>query len=511
MKQWIKQRMRVTNIALIGYLGLYLLGCQQTHIEFTDSAPTTLPQFNNIQAAPVVNAMHFEFKHSVEQQNYVDGSKLFVFSDPQSGLDKLTLVAYSKQPFANVDVLLAAFEQKRRRISAKQSLSCADSIRFRPSLHSIAISISCHQLPAEAAKLLSDFWQADSFNEIEISNVKRQLKLAKHINAFSGAQIDTVWANTILGETHTYNQALNDSELADNLTLASLNAVKNKILSQSSWAVLNNQALLSGEADEKSLPNILLSDAVALSVAANAATDNSDVLPIKQPDIALKNEQKHLYIIDAPGSVQTQIRVGYPLASNSSTTTPHQKSVTLDNSAGAQECQLLASWLGRSFSGRLYYDLREVRGLTYGIYGRCYDNPLSRTIKFYGSTQLQHSGAFIDGVLKHLTLAADSPVSQAELKAIKTYNSSKLLLRQDNPMALEVDTIRQLTSGYSPTYQQMFADKIAQLNADKLQAIANNVFSHTPYIVIRGDLEKIRQDLQYKLPTWQIIEVSAND
>lgn len=511
MRHWIKQRMRVTSIALIGYLGLYLLGCQQTHIEFTDSVSTTLPQFNNIQAAPVVNAMHFEVKHSVEQQNYVDGSKLFVFSDPQSGLDKLTLVAYSKQPFANMDVLLAAFEQKRRWLSAKQSLSCVDSIRFRPSLHSIAISISCHQLPAEAATLLSDFWQVDSFNEIDISNVKRQLKLAKHINAFSGAEIDTVWAKTILGETHTYNQALNDSELADNLTLASLNAVKDKILSQSSWAVLSNKALLSSETGEKSLPNILLSDAVALSVAVNAATDNSDILPINQPDIALGNEQKNLYIIDAPGSVQTQIRVGYPLARNSSTTATHQKPVILDSSASAQDCQLLASWLGRSFSGRLYYDLREVRGLTYGIYGRCYDNPLSRTIKFYGSTQLQHSGAFIDGVLKHLTLAVDSPVSQAELKAIKTYNSSKLLLRQDNPMALEVDTIRQLTSGYSPAYQQMFADKIAQLNADELQAIANNVFSRTPYIVIRGDLEKIRQDLQQKLPGWQIIEVSAND
>ena len=511
MRHWIKQRMKLTSIALIGYLGLYLLGCQQTQIDFTDSATATLPQFDKIQAAPVVNAMHFELKHSVEQQNYVDGSKLFIFSDPQSGLDKLTLVAYSKLPFANVDVLLAAFEQKRRRLSAKQSLSCADSIRFRPSLHSIAISISCYQLPTEAATLLSDFWQADSFTEIDIGNVKRQLKLAKHINAFSGAEIDTVWAKTILGEAHIYNQALNDSELADNLTLAKLNAVRNTILSQSSWAVLSNQALLSGETGEKSLPNILLSDAAALSIAVKAATDYSDTPQKKQPDIALGNEPKNLYVIDAPDSVQTQIRVGYPLARKSSTSATNQAQVILENSAGAQDCQLLASWLGRSFSGRLYYDLREVRGLTYGIYGRCYDNPLSRTIKFYGSTQLQHTGAFIDGVLKHLTLAADSPVSQAELKAIKTYNSSKLLLRQDNPMALEADTIRQLTSGYSPAYPQMFADKIAQLNADELQAIASHVFSRTPYIVIRGDLDKIRQDLQQKLPNWQIIEVSAND
>ena len=128
MNLWI----RVSSLAIVSYLSLYLLGCQQTHIAFTDTAATTLPQFNKIQAAPAVNIIAPEFNHQVEQLNLFDDGKLFIFSDPQSGLDQLTLVAYSKLPFANVDVLLAAFEEKRRWLSAKHSLSCTEAFVSGP-------------------------------------------------------------------------------------------------------------------------------------------------------------------------------------------------------------------------------------------------------------------------------------------------------------------------------------------------------------------------------------------
>ncbi|WP_232775158.1 MULTISPECIES: M16 family metallopeptidase [unclassified Shewanella] len=504
---------RVASVSLMVYLSLYLLGCQQTQIDFTATAATSLPKFNPIHGAPTLESMRFEQTQSIQQQIMPNGSQLFRVNDPKSGLDHLTLVAYSaRQPFKNVDVLMRAFEEKRRWLVASQAQSCAESLTFSPSLHSIAIGISCHQLPTEATELLMNFWRPHSFDDIDIANVRRQLKLAKHINAFSGAEINTVWARTILGEEHIYNQALNDSSLADSLTLDSLNNVREQILSQSSWAVLANQRLTNAKGKP---PQALLSRAVALNSTTNITQDthnhSSTQIMQNMPVVPLGNSSKTIYIIDAPGSVQTQIRVGYPMVRDLNDTQVNQALLPSDASGNAQDCQLLASWLGRSFSGRLYYDLREVRGLTYGIYGRCYDNPLSRSIKFYGSTKLEHTGAFIDGVLKHLALAAESPPSQAELTAVKTYNTSKLLLRQDNPMALELDTIRQLTSGYSPLYQQAFADKIEALTAEQLQSIAADVFSRPPYIVIRGDAEKINADLKQKLPDWQLIEVSANE
>ncbi|QQX82617.1 insulinase family protein [Shewanella sp. KX20019] len=497
---------RAASISLITYLGLTLLGCQQTQIDFTDTSAASLPQFVPIKGAPAVEPMRFEQSQTVEQKALPNGSKLFVLNDPKSGLDHLTLVAYSpKQPFRNVDVLNRAFEEKRRWLVANTALSCTQSLTFRPSLHSIAIGISCHQLSTEASELLISFWQANSFDNIDIANVRRQLKLAKHINAFSGAEINTVWAKTILGEEHIYNQALNDRSLADSLTLKSLNKIRDQIQSQADWAVLTNPRLLKDNGEQ---PQTLLAAATALN---NSSSKSQHTEALSLPVVPFGNSSKTLYIIDAPGSVQTQVRIGYPLTRDLKETRLNQPVLPSQASSDAQDCQILASWLGRSFSGRLYYDLREVRGLTYGIYGRCYDNPLSRTIKFYGSTKLQHTGAFIDGVLKHLALAAQSPASQAELTAVKTYNTSKLMLQQDNPMALEVDTIRQLTSGYSPLYPQEFADSIDALTAKRLQTIAAKVFNRTPYIVIRGDAGKISVDLQQKFPDWQLIEVTENE
>ncbi|MFT5788397.1 MAG: zinc protease, partial [Shewanella sp.] len=331
---------RAISISLIAYLGL--LGCQQTQIDFTEAAATSLPKFNHIQGAPALEPMHFVQTHTVQQQELPNGSKLFVLNDPKSGLDHLTLVAYSaQQPFRNVDVLMRAFEEKRRWLVANQALSCAQSLTFSPSLHSIAIGINCHQLPAEAAALLISFWQSGSFDNIDIANVRRQLKLAKHINAFSGAEINTVWAKTILGEEHIYNQALNDSSLADSLTLESLNQVRKQILSQADWAVLANQRLLKGQAEQ---PQTLLSAATALNSTANITQDDNihfsaPILPI----VPLGNSSKTLFIIDAPGSVQTQVRVGYPMDRGLKDTPSNQILLPSQASSGAQDCQLLAS------------------------------------------------------------------------------------------------------------------------------------------------------------------------
>ncbi|MGS0725810.1 insulinase family protein, partial [Shewanella sp. 0m-11] len=162
------------------------------------------------------------------------------------------------------------------------------------------------------------------------------------------------------------------------------------------------------------------------------------------------------------------------------------------------------------FSGRLYYDLREVRGLTYGIYGRCFDNPLSRTLKFYGSTKLEHSGAFISGVLDHLALASQTPASTAEVSTLKNYLTSQQMLRQASYRAVEFDSIKQLVRGYEPEREQKEAARLAALTPAQLQQIASSVFNNTPYIVIRGDSDKIREDIKQKLPEWNIVNASVD-
>ncbi|MCK8044381.1 insulinase family protein [Shewanella sp. 1CM18E] len=484
-----------------------LLGCQQTQIEFTPTAEPSLPVFNSLQGAPSVapltststttssnEALSIE---ALPQNPFNSELKLYSLDNTLSGLNHISLVAYSQQPLQNLDVLIQALTEKVTWIAQQSSLACSESLRIRASIHSLTMSIDCPDSPKLASSLLIQFWQADSFNEIDIANVRRQLKLAKHINAYSGAEIDNVWAKKILGEQHIYNQALNDKSLADELDLAKLNQVRDKIISQSKWAVITNQSL----AKNSEFNAKLAQDLAALTAKSQQVAP----LPLStfKLEVPASNSQKTLFIIDAPGSVQTQVRIGYPLTVNQ-----QNQQQTADD---IQDCKLLASWLGRSFSGRLYHDLREVRGLTYGIYGRCFDNPLSRTLKFYGSTKLEHSGAFISGVLDHLALTTESSASIDEVSALKTYLTSQKILRQASYRAIEADRIKQLIRGNSTEQQQAQNQRLDALTPEQLQTIAQSVFLNTPYIVIRGDRAKIESDIKQKLPEWTLVGVSADD
>ncbi|WP_299804651.1 pitrilysin family protein [uncultured Shewanella sp.] len=557
IKPWIKsptkQLMKplVCSTLLLSIM-LSLLGCQQTQITFTPTAKPQLPVFDKLQGAPEIAALDYQASAPAERlvlspelkvqlgQEPKQELELYLFNDTPSGLTHLSLVAYSKAPMANLDVLVAAFREKRRWIVQQSSLACAETLSIRVSMHSLTISIDCPYSPSSArsaTKLLMQFWQAESpdrvgsFDEIDIANVRRQLKLAKHINAYSGAEIDQVWAKKLLGEQHVYNQALNDKALADELDLTKLNQVRDTILAQSKWAFFANNSLERAfdkqpELDFNNSPEQGFNKQLergfnkqlergshkepeqssALLPMLNKqfetiATQQSQTLtpfPTAKNHTAPSNDNKTLYLIDAPASVQTQVRIGYPLDASD------------NNIDSIQDCKLLASWLGRSFSGRLYYDLREVRGLTYGIYGRCFNNPLSRTLKFYGSTKLEHTGAFISGVLDHLALAAQTPASNAEVTALKNYLTSQKMLYQANYHNVELDSIKRLILGYQPEQEQQTSARLAGLTPEQLQQIARSIFTNTPYIVIRGDMDKIKSDLTDKLPEWTITEVSAD-
>ena len=479
---------------MIASLLLSAIGCQQTHIEFTDLKEPSLPAFDQLKGAPSLAPLAITPTNELVSKSLNSELTLYQLHNTLSGLNHLSLVAYSTAPMTNLDVIVQAFTEKKRWLAQQSPLACTESLRIRANMHSLTLSIDCPRSAEQASELLMQFWQADSFDNIDIANVRRQLKLAKHINAYSGAEIDAVWADKILGEQHIYNQALNNRDLADELDLPKLNQIREVIFAQSKWAILTNAQL----AQDQQFIATVTQQFESLAVSAQTATMLRDSKPVINPTTPLSNSNKTLFIIDAPGSVQTQVRIGYPL------------NAADQDGNSIQNCKLLASWLGRSFSGRLYYDLREVRSLTYGIYGRCFDNPLSRTLKFYGSTKLEHSGAFIHGVLDHLALAAESKASLNEISALQTYLTSQEMLRQANYRAIEADTIKQLVRGISRSQKQAEHIRLNQLTASQLQQIAHSVFSKTPYIVIRGDRDKIEADLRQKLPDWELIEAQAN-
>lgn len=503
MKQVTKLTSRITPFAYSFMLLLGLSACQQTKLVFTDSKAPVASEFTPLKGAPKVNLS--EGKHKTWIVSKIsENLTLHQYPSSPSELVYLNLsLVNPERPFNNIDVLNTALYQRAYKLASKSNLSCIESLRINASMHSIGLQMACPSAEVGSAlTLLAKSWQAEAFEGLDLDTVRRQLKLNKHINAYSGGEIETVWAKKILGEQHPYNLSLHNQALQDDLTNKELIELQSALLTGSSWHLLT-----SAKGDSLiELTTRLAMDLPNQIHATNKEINSASLKHYSQSFLA-QHSQKRLYVIDAPGAVQTQVRVGYRLPISTSTSQAHSdKEVDLKES-DPLTCQLLASWLGRSFSGRLYYDLREQRGLTYGIYGRCFNNPLARTLKFYGSTQLQHTGAFISGILDHLDLASETLIEEAELSALKIHEKSKYLLTSQSINSAFAHYIKHLAQGRvsSDTHQQ---NMISQLSPHTLQDMAQSVFSAPPTILIRGDTEKIKKDLQDKLPSWEIIQIT---
>ncbi|MEM6188582.1 M16 family metallopeptidase [Shewanella scandinavica] len=532
-------------------MALLLSACQQTQIVFTPTEPPSLASFNTPYPLdnhlpesgviiPVTDPMFSDEVHteldlpyqlhrlaSVQSNHDLNSNSLSSNSLSTHALsnnslsNRVSLAAISPQaPFNNPDILQIALQEKARALAISLADPCLETFSIRVSLHSINLSLTCPDDVNHIYGLLVQFWQPNAFIDattapVDVDNIRRQLKLNKHLNAFSGAEIDKVWREKLLGPEHPYNRVLNNDELFDSLSLTQLQQIQQQAASQAQWHLFlpNKQAKnaeFNLQASIKQWPMLTTS----LPKSLSKSSSHADKLETTTP----KQTQK-IYLIDAPGSVQTQVRLGYRIDHSINHAIGH----TVDSELGdmseksqlssqevALSCRSLSALMGRSFSGRLYYDLREKRGLTYGIYGQCANAPLSSSIKFYGSTAVEHTGAFVVGILDHLALVKTQSASQGEINALKTYLIGEDLLSQDNSIQRENQYLQQLATGLTQVDVQKLNAELQALTPKRLQQLANGAFSGEPLIILRGDIDRIIPDLTSKLSEWQLERVKVD-
>ncbi|WP_394203291.1 insulinase family protein [Shewanella waksmanii] len=476
--------MRTITRALGAVLAILLTqGCQQTRVDFTPHQAPSIAEFSSLTGAP-------EITFPAKVSNALDNAYLYQQLDhvsvhqlphTTSKLNYINLVLLnSQQPMADIDVIQTAFRQKALMLANSSSLSCIETLQVSAGVHHISLSLACpNEALFDAITLLVEQWQPDSFAALDTQRIQRNLKLNKHINAYSGAEIDRAWAKLILGELHPYNQSLNNPQWQDELDNLQLTNIQTQLLDGAQWHLLLSHSLNDAIiAKLKPILKPLTHSSVAPerlnSVDSAAATTASNQL---------------IYLIDSPGAVQTQVRVGYRLP---------------DTKIAAQQCQLLARWLGRSFSGRLYYDLRETRGLTYGVYGRCFRNPQATTLKFFGQTKVQHTGTFMQGILDHINLAKSALAAPAEVDALSHYMTSQYQLNASNIQSTQAYYINQLTLNISQQERQKQLQRLMQIDANYLNQAAASIFTESPIILIRADAEIVTPHLRQMFPERKI-------
>ncbi len=361
--------------------------------------------------------------------------------------------------------------------------------------HRLLFSVEVLPVHADAAQeLLQTMWQQARFADADmLADVQRSLRVQQHQNDLAGGDIDRLWQQLAYGTEHPYGVSALSREALQTVTLASLTA---------KWPSMQRERqrwLLAGTIDEaglhtvrqrlQQLPN---SEPTArwraspVSPPANtfvSSTTADDSTALSRLDQA---SPLSVHLLHQRGAAQVNVRVGFALP--------------LPDNRTRWSCVAVAELLGRSFSGRVFADLRERRGLSYDAGGGCLTAPFASEFVLDGASRPEQAVAFLHGLLGHLALLQQQAIAADEWQAV--------IDELRGQTVLQLETARQRAR--SENGQELLggnwhslAERDAfwrQLSAVDASTFARDWLNGNPVIVLRGDADQLAPVLRQVWP-----------
>lgn len=186
--------------------------------------------------------------------------------------------------------------------------------------------------------------------------------------------------------------------------------------------------------------------------------------------IFLEAEKPTCLEIENNLSVQSSIRIG--------------KSFVNRNHPDFNKLQLLNLALGGFFGSRLMKNIREEKGLTYGIFSaiESYREGAAFYIETEINNDLRETGK--NEIFKEIKQLREKPLSNDELSLIKNYMIGSFLRGIDGPFSLMDRHKMVIDYGFTYQYFQNFVDTIKNTTALELQELANRYFKEDSFTTV---------------------------
>jgi predicted Zn-dependent peptidase len=187
-----------------------------------------------------------------------------------------------------------------------------------------------------------------------------------------------------------------------------------------------------------------------------------------------------IFLVDRPGSVQSNILAGGLSLRRGD---PDEIPLTVANRV-----------LGGGSAARLFMNLREEKGYTYGAYSRVSSSLYPGT--FAANTEVRNP--VTDGSLHELMYEfkrlRDEKVPQSELDDAKRSIVSSFALSLENPQAVVVRWMDAKYYGLPADYWDHYSDEIAKVDADTVQRMAKKYIDldHLQVVVV-GSAKDVRE------------------
>jgi predicted Zn-dependent peptidase len=221
---------------------------------------------------------------------------------------------------------------------------------------------------------------------------------------------------------------------------------------------------------------------VPLVEKAFAAWEKRDV-PMEKRAAPPTMKGLTVHLVDRPGSVQSNIGIVQPGPARSNPDTA--------------ELNVVNATLGGGFSGRLFQNLREKHGWTYGAYSAFGMNLDGGAFSAGAETRNAVTLPAIQETLKEIQRLRDEPVPEEELTLQREYNVGNYLLSLENSgrIATRVQDIE--LYGLDPDFYKVYAKRMASTTAEQVQAVAEKYLTtENVAIVVVGEAKQIQPALE---------------
>ena len=197
-----------------------------------------------------------------------------------------------------------------------------------------------------------------------------------------------------------------------------------------------------------------------------------------------KPAQTYVAIVDRPSSVQSVVAVAS----------------TIDLVQGTPNVipsSVMNNILGGGFSGRLFANLREKHGFTYGAYSSLSPNRQVGIFSAEASVRNEKTDSSIQEILHEINVIRNEKVGDTELSRMKNYLSGGFARSLENPATIASFALNVARYHMPADYYQNYLANLAAVDAKKVQDAAKALLNPAQmHIVIVGNAKQIAKGLE---------------
>lgn len=319
--------------------------------------------------------------------------------------------------------------------------------------------------------LMSDALLHPAFKQDELDKVIKQTKSGLIANENDADNmLSNVEGVVTYGKNHPYGEVMT-LQTIQNVTLADCQQYYNTYFRP-------NVAYLAVVGD------VTPEEAKTLVTKYFGGWQKADVPRTTYPTVA-KPTQNTVDFVNRSGAVQSVIGISYPIDLQI-------------GSADVIKADAMNQILGGGSTGRLFQNLREKHGWTYGSYSSVSPDDIIGSVQVYAKCRNVVTDSSITEMLKEMNTIRNQPVDQATLDGVKNYLSGIFSLRLESPQTIAQYAINIDRFHMPKDYYKNYLKNVATVTVADVQAMAQKYIQPAQaHIVVVGNTSEVSKLKQF--------------